>query len=97
MAGSVPSPSPQPDMAQGEQTDGDPEHVDGHRRHCAVVEGIDQHQRPADEVERLIGHAVAGQPAGGDEAISQQESGRAYPAAEFNEEFIHFAFRTVDG
>lgn len=55
-----------------------------------MVEGVDQHQRPADEVERLIGHAVPGEAAGGDEAVGQQEGGRAEPAGEFDEEInIH--------
>ena len=41
------------------------------------VEGVDQHQRPADEVERLVARAVAGQAAGGDEGVGEEKGGRA--------------------
>ena len=85
--GRGPRPARQPHPADGEDADGDPENVDGDRGHGPVVEGVDQDERAADEVEHLVGHTVAGQPARGDEALGQQQGGRADPAAEFDEEF----------
>lgn len=51
-----------------------------------MIEGVDQHQHAADEIEPLVGRAIPGQAAGGDEAIGQEQGGRAEPAAEFDEE-----------
>ena len=69
--------APEPDAAQGEEGDGDPEGVDGHGGHGGVVEGVDQHEDAAGEVEHLVGHPVPGQPAHRDEDVGQQEGGRA--------------------
>lgn len=80
-------PSPRKRAAQCEQSDSDPEYVYSYRRHRTMMERIDEHQRPAGDVEGLIGNAVAGQPPRGDEAIGQQQRGRADPAADFDQYF----------
>ena len=42
-----------------------------------MIERVNQHQRPADEVERLVARAVAGQAAGRDEGVGEEKGGGA--------------------